>query len=210
MRNDAGTGRFPLTVSCPGLLADGGDEQFRQFVHDLLAFSGKLQAIRDRMGELIGLSGPSYTILISIAHLAEGGEVGVMTIARHLNISQPFVTAEVNKLVAEGLVDKSASERDGRSVSLTVTGDGFQRLVALAPRQRAINDRLFEQLDAASFRELSEMAERFVRDADSALELMETFRREAPISELSSPPLENSPPLQSGEDGSFQASEEVV
>ena len=167
------------------------------------------------MGELIGLSGPSYTILISIAHLAEGEEgaegeeVGVMTIARHLNISQPFVTAEVNKLVAEGLVDKSASERDGRSVSLTVTGDGFRRLVALAPRQRAINDRLFEQLDAASFRELSEMAERFVRDADSALDLMEAFRRESAYIRVAEPPLGNSPPAQSGEDGSRQASEEV-
>lgn len=162
------------------------------------------------MGELIGLSGPSYTILISIAHLAEGGEVGVMTIARHLNISQPFVTAEVNKLVAEGLVDKSASERDGRSVSLTVTGDGFRRLVALAPRQRAVNDRLFEQLDAASFRELSEMAERFVSDADSALELMEAFRRESAYIGVAEPPLESSPSPQSSEDGSLQASEEVV
>ena len=208
MRNDAVTGRFPLTVSRQGLLTDGGDEQFRQFVHDLLAFSGKLQAIRDRMGELIGLSGSSYTILISIAHLAEGGEVGVMTLARHLNISQPFVTAEVNKLVAEGLVDKSASERDGRSVSMTVTSDGFRKLVALAPRQRAVNDRLFEQLDSVSFHALSAMAERFVRDADRALGLVEVFRRDSACIPIVESPLENSLPPQLAEDGPRQASEE--
>ena len=64
-------------------------------------------------------------------------------------------------------------------------------------------------MDAASFRELSEMAERFVRDADSALALMEAFRRESAYIRVAEPPLGNSPPAQSGKDGSRQASEEV-
>ena len=178
--------QLPLTVGRRELLRDGDDEQFRRLVHNLLAFSGRLQEIRDRMGGLIGLSGPAYTILISVAHLSARGEVGVTAVARHLNLSQPYVTAEVNKLVAAGLVHKAASDRDGRSVSLTVAAEGVALLTQLASRQRAINDQLFAQLGVASFDQLSALAARFVQDADRALELAErsaTERERFPVGE---------------------------
>ncbi len=177
--------KLSLTVGRPDLLIDGGDEEFRQLVHNLLAFSGKLQEVRDRLGEMIGLSGPAYTILISVAHLSARSEVGVTTLARHLNLSQPYITAEVNKLVAAGLLDKSASNHDGRSVSLTVTPAGMRRLAELAPRQRAVNDRLFTHLTSASFVELSRLADRFVHDADSALELAARLLHDEAPDELS-------------------------
>ena len=163
--------QLPLTAGRRELLRDGDDEQFRRMVHDLLAFSGKLQEIRERMGGFIGLSGPAYTILISIAHLSARSEVGVTAVARHLSLSQPYVTSEVNKLVAAGLVHKAASDRDGRSVSLTVTADAVALLSDLAPRQRAINDQLFAHLGVASFDLLAGIAARLVQDADRALEL---------------------------------------
>ena len=163
--------QLPLTVGRRELLRDGDDEQFRRMLHDLLAFSGKLQELRERMGGFIGLSGPAYTILISIAHMAARAEVGVTSVARHLSLSQPYVTAEVNKLVAAGLVDKAASDSDGRSVSLTVTPEAVALLTQLAARQRDINDRLFAHLGVASFDMLAGIAARLVHDADRALEL---------------------------------------
>lgn len=179
-RTAAATPQLPLTAGRRELLRDGDDEQFRRMVHDLLAFSGKLQEIRERMGGFIGLSGPAYTILISIAHLSARSEVGVTAVARHLSLSQPYVTAEVNKLVAAGLVHKVASDRDGRSVSLTVTADAVALLSDLAPRQRAINDRLFAHLGAASFDLLAGIAARLVLDADRALELAAMGAAERP------------------------------
>ena len=172
--------QLPLTAGRRELLRDGDDEQFRRMVHDLLAFSGKLQEIRERMGGFIGLSGPAYTILISIAHLSARSEAGVTAVARHLSLSQPYVTAEVNKLVAAGLVHKAASDRDGRSVSLTVTADAVALLSDLAPRQRAINDRLFAHLGVASFDLLAGIASRLVHDADRALELAALGAMESP------------------------------
>ena len=174
------TPQLPLTAGRRELLRDGDDEQFRRMLHDLLAFSGKLQDIRERMGGFIGLSGPAYTILISIAHLSARAEVGVTSVARHLSLSQPYVTAEVNKLVAAGLVHKAASERDGRSVSLTVTEEATALLTDLAPRQRAINDRLFAHLGVASFDLLADIAARLVVDADGALELAVLSATERP------------------------------
>ncbi len=170
-RTAAVTPQLPLTAGRRELLRDGDDEQFRRMLHDLLAFSRKLQDIRERMGGFIGLSGPAYTILISIAHLSTRSEVGVTSVARHLSLSQPYVTTEVNKLVAAGLVHKAASERDGRSVSLSVTEEAIELLTDLAPRQRAINDRLFAHLGVGSFDLLAGIAARLVADADRALEL---------------------------------------
>lgn len=158
----------PLTTSVEALLDDAKDERFRAFVHELLAFGARLREVRDSLAELIGLGGPTYTILISVAHLAQFGEVGVNQVARHLNLSQPYVTAEVQKLVTSGLVDKSRSAADGRSVSLTVTEDGRGLLRRLAPDQRDVNDRLFGSLDRGTFDVMSAAVTNLVADVERA------------------------------------------
>ena len=88
-----------LTVNASQLLVDGSDLEFRQFVHDALAFSSRLQAVRDGFARLLGLTGIQYTILISIYHLEFEQRVGINTIAAHLHLSGTFVTTETNKLV---------------------------------------------------------------------------------------------------------------
>ena len=102
---------LPLTVSRPELLMDGSDAQFRQLVHRLLAYASSLEAIRAGLGEMIGLSGVQYTILICIAHLEEGRGVGVKAIADHLSYTGAFVTIETGKLAALGLVEKRQNPR---------------------------------------------------------------------------------------------------
>ncbi len=64
---------MPLTVSRPELLVEGSDQQFRQVIHDALGFSSRLQEIRNQLGEVIGLTGPAYSILIAIDHLSSEG-----------------------------------------------------------------------------------------------------------------------------------------
>ncbi len=163
----------PLTTSRPELLRDGTDTRFRSLVHDLLAFGAKMRDIRDGLGALIGLGGPGYTILIAVARLESGDEVNVKSLTQHLNVSQPFVTAEVHKLVDAGLLDKTRSDQDRRSVSLSVTDSGHELLARLAPDQRRINDTLFDSLGSDDFDRLCEMVATLVRDADGALDLTE-------------------------------------
>src|ERR1700744_3280407 len=112
---------MPFTVSKPELLTDGSDSVFRQALHDALGFGARLQEIRNRLGETIGLSGPAYSILIAIEHLGLEGEVGISRVGDHLHLSGAFVTIEVNKLVKAGLVDKTPHPEDGRRVVLKVT-----------------------------------------------------------------------------------------
>lgn len=160
------------TVSKNELLRDGNDVAFRSFIHDFLAFSARVEQCRAGFGELIGLSGTAYTIFISVAHLARRRGVGVSRIAAHLHLSGAFVTIEVSKLVAAGLVAKKTDSHDRRRVLLTVTPKGKGMLEALRRIQAPVNDALFQCLTAADFDVMSATMAELVGCGDRAIALL--------------------------------------
>lgn len=163
------------TISRSQLMIDGSDQAFRQFVHDMLAFSARLQAVRDQLGGAIGLSGTQYTVLIAIAHLSgAGGKVGVNQVAEHLHFSGAFITIEVNKLVATGLVEKEIDSEDRRRVVLRITAKARALLNELASVQRPVNDRLFDCLSASDFERTRKLVSKMVDAADDAIRMMES------------------------------------
>jgi len=166
-----------LTVSRPELLANGDDSMFRHLVHDLLAFSVRLEAVRERFGRYLGLTGIQYTILISVNHLQGEDGVGIKAIADHLGLSGAFVTIETGKLIRQGLLTKRPNPTDRRRVLLKVSAEGEGQLAALAPMQREINDAIFESLDAAGFDALTAQAADLRKGADRALALADYLLR---------------------------------
>lgn len=160
------------TVTRPELLVEGRDDAFRAFVHAALAFSSRLTAVRDGFGRRIGLTGPQYTILVSIDHLQDRGDVNVKTVAEHLSLSGTFVTTEVNKLVGAGLVRKVRDTNDYRRVLLMTTPEGRRRLIALSDVQQPVNDLHFGSLTAADFTALRRLMPLMVADTDRALDLL--------------------------------------
>lgn len=167
--------QLPLTTSRKALLVNGSDREFRELVHDMLAFAAAIQEMRNRLGQLIGLSGTQYTILISIARLGQQGEeeLGVNQLADHLHLSGAFVTIEVNKLVAAGLVAKAVNPEDRRRVVLTVTDEAVARLEALSRVQRPANDALFEPLTASDFKTIRGIVAKLAGTGDRTLRLIE-------------------------------------
>ncbi|MCF3948978.1 MarR family winged helix-turn-helix transcriptional regulator [Acidiphilium sp. AL] len=168
---------LPLpSVSKPELMPTGDDTRFRSFIHDFLAFSARVQQCRTRFGELLGISGVAYTILITIAHLEHedglGVGVGVSRVADHLHLSGAFVTIEVSKLVKSRFVRKRVNVTDRRRVLLTITNKGREHLDGLSSILSTVNDALFECLSASEFLELSSMMTRLVPCGDKALELL--------------------------------------
>ncbi len=148
----------PLTIGLSNLLLDGSDARFREMLHNLLAFAGRLESIRARMGAMVGLSGSQYTVLISIRQLQGATGVGVKALAGHLSLSGPFVTSETNKLIKQGLVSKRPNPEDARRVLLSITSEAADLLNGLAPVQREINDVLFEPLEEMDFNLVCELA----------------------------------------------------
>ena len=163
---------MPLTTGRTELLVDGSDKALRQLIHDALGFSARLQEIRNRLGEAIGLSGPAYTILIAVDHLNEAGEVGISRVSDHLHLSGAFVTIEVNKLMKAGLVNKAPHPEDGRRVILTVTDKARTLLDELTETQCPVNDAIFASLDNDQFRQLSSIMASLVGGTEEALALL--------------------------------------
>lgn len=165
--------RAPLTVTRPELLIEGSDVQFRQLIHRLLAYASSLEAIRAGLGEMIGLSGTQYTILICIAHLQQGKAVGVKEIAFHLSYTGALVTIETGKLAKLGLIEKRQNPGDKRRVLLTITDRARELLHGLAPSQRQVNDTLFANLSAEGFEQLCIVTESLCAGARNAQSLVE-------------------------------------
>lgn len=162
-----------LTISKKALLRDGEDVAFRKLLLDFFAFAQKLDEARTRFASHIGLSAAQYMSLIAIAQGSKERPLGINELARRLHLSGAFVTVEVNKLVAEGLVEKRKHPTDRRRVQLFATPAGRDRLAHLAAFQRPVNDALFGTLSSTEFDRLSDVLSRLVENADAANRLAE-------------------------------------
>lgn len=167
------------TVSRPELIVDGSDAQFRQMLHDLLAFSSRLQQVRGRFAAFIGLTGPQYTILIAIRQLADHDAATVGEVAAHLALTPTFVAAETKKLAAIGVIGKTPDPADLRRVRLTVSEEGERLLQELAPVQRRINDALFAPVTENNFALLQRLSSSLRASAEDALALSDQLLKDA-------------------------------
>ncbi|EYS85124.1 MAG: MarR family winged helix-turn-helix transcriptional regulator [Cupriavidus necator] len=157
-----------LTVTHSACLVDGSDREFRHLVNGLLPFAARLLSVRDGFGSLIGLTGVQYSLIRSILHLSQQGEVTVNQLADHLHLSGPFITIETGKLKKLGLIDKKAHPEDKRKMRLTITAAGTRLLNELLPVQQQINDVLFDGVSRTEFKVLCSVVDRLVANGDRA------------------------------------------
>jgi MarR family transcriptional regulator, organic hydroperoxide resistance regulator len=165
-----------LTASKPELLDKDGDRTLRGMLYDFFAFGRSLEAARASFASYVDLSPTQYLIMIALKNSTLDEPMGINQVAGWLRLSAAFVTNEVNKLVSDGLIEKSAHPSDGRRVQLTVTGQGFSLLTRLATVQRPVNDALFGMLTRDEFRLLSQLLARLAADGDRAVMLAEHFK----------------------------------
>jgi MarR family transcriptional regulator, organic hydroperoxide resistance regulator len=165
------------TVSKPELLVDGSDTEFRGLVHDLMAFAHHIEACRDGFGAIAGLTGVQYEIFMAVKRFQslDGAVpgIGVGQVAARLHRSGAFITLEVNKLVAKGVLAKADDPADGRRVLLTVSKAGEALARRLAPVQQQVNDVLFACLDRKGFERLRALAAELVGCGDRATALID-------------------------------------
>ncbi len=163
--------RPPTTTARPALMADGTGERFRRLVSDLFTIGARMDAVRGRFAELVGVTPPQYTILMTVAQLEGGAGATVRAVADQLHVSGAFVTAETGKLAKQGFVAKRPNPADGRSVLVALAPRGRRALEAALPHIRAVNDVFFGRLGAEEFERLSAGAARIV-DASAAAVLL--------------------------------------
>ncbi len=91
-----------------------------------------------RLVRQTGLSSPQLIVLRAIDEL---GEVTTRVLSRHVSLSQPTVTTILDRLEANGLVERYRSQKDRRVVHSKLTREGSKTLRTAPPLlQEAFTD----------------------------------------------------------------------
>lgn len=170
--------RTPLSVTLPDLLVDGSDETFRRLIYGLFVVRDRLDTCRDAFGREVGLSRSQYWLLIAVARMQGENGTGLRAVADQLMVAPSFVTTEVGKLVARGLIAKSPNPEDRRAVLVRLTAEGEATLDRLAPFLQEINDTLFAGVDREEFETVLRFIDRFVVNTALAVAKVEMRDRE--------------------------------
>jgi len=163
----------PATVGRPELLVDGGDHEFRVFLHAFMVFSRRLEAVRSYLAQVVGVSAPQYELLSHLREHSASGGLTVREAALRLHCSGAFVTTEAGKLQREGLLIRTRDPDDARCVRLTLSPVCEKRMREVAPTQRQLNDTLFASLSARQFQVLRDVFPKLADDGDRATALAE-------------------------------------
>lgn len=162
----------PLTITRRALLVEGSDVEFRRLIYRLLLVEERLRHVRAFLGRRIGLTGPQYTLLITVAYLQGATGISVRSLARNLRVTSAFITAESQRLVSRGLVAKRANPQDSRSTLLSVTAAGRRRLAELVPELRTINNAFFARVSAPSFRHAMRFLDQLLEGSEQVMAYM--------------------------------------
>lgn len=168
----ASTYVLPPTVSRASLLQRGSDHSFRVLVQDLFTIAARMEMVRECFGRWMGISGPQYSLMVSIAHMQGAAGVNVGVVARALHVSSAFIASESGKLARRGLLDKRTSPDDRRGVLLSVAPAGRAKIDSISRQIRAVNDLFFGVLDSKSFVSLGAAAATLVDSSVQALEYL--------------------------------------
>lgn len=156
----------PLSISLhPLMTAAGTDREFRELIYELTRLANLMASNQERFALFIGVTRPQFLIL---AVIADGHCRTVGEIATRLEVSSPFVTAEVGKLQKMGLVGKVPNEQDRRSALLELTAAGRARLDDLGPLRRLTNDLMFRSLTGEDMQRLRQIVRALLADGHSA------------------------------------------
>jgi DNA-binding MarR family transcriptional regulator len=160
--------KSPNTVSRKELLVAGHDDVFRAMLDDLLAFSMRLQQVRETLAKRVDLTPPQYNMLMVLSHAGQQ-RMTISGLAERLRVSVQFVVQETGRLEKAGLLTKVPDAKDKRRVLLELGAASMTLLAEVAPLQVEVNDRIFSHLTRGEFEKLSQIARRLVASCEAGL-----------------------------------------
>jgi DNA-binding MarR family transcriptional regulator len=153
-------------------------EDAREVLNSLRRIVRTLRVSSRTAEQTVGLTGAQLFVLQCLARL---GPCSVNELAARTATDQSSVSVVVSRLVTAGHVLRSPSERDRRSVQLSLTSSG-RVLVQRAPE--AAQERLLAALDGLSKPELSALRRllaKVVDGAEAADEVPTLFFEDGPV-----------------------------
>jgi DNA-binding MarR family transcriptional regulator len=156
----------PLTTTLKVFLKNGSDHEFRLLMFGLNSLFNQMKQHAEYFARYIGVNPAQFTFILIVAEMPD---VTVRDIAQQMNVTSPFVTAEIGKLVEMGIVRKEANSHDRRSSFLKLTSKGESLLQELAPVLCRANDLHFRSLTEEKARSLADIIHTLVADGRRVL-----------------------------------------
>ena len=158
----------PPTTSLPALLDDGSDQTFRAAVEAGWRSAQSLNAIMALLAADVGISLPQYSIMMVLAYAEKGLSIGAL--ATRLRVSQPFITAEIGKLVASQLVFKRSNPTDKRGVLVALSPKGRNVTNRIALLLREVNDVIYRDITRKELEVIKKFIKKLSLRSELALE----------------------------------------
>ena len=117
--------------------------------------------LRERMRAEMGSTLPRFDVMATLARHPEG--LRMSEVSSRLGVSPGGLTGIVDRLVAEGLVERRAAPGDRRAQVVRLGPDGTAAFARLAAAHEGWVDELFAALGPEEMAELSALLDRLLR-----------------------------------------------
>jgi len=132
----------------------------------LLTCSGLVErAVRRRLREEFAVTLPRFDLMAALDRAPAGLTMGELS--ARLKVSNGNVTGVVERLVGEGLVERTALPTDRRSYKVALTAAGRAAFAAMAERHEGWIDRLLGDLSDGEIEQLMGLLARLRRTVES-------------------------------------------
>lgn len=98
-----------------------------------------------------------------LAQLGEAGECTVGDLAEKLNVRPPTVSKSLQRLAAQGLIERNGDEGDGRRTRVRLTAAGETRVRDLEAVLEEVEEELADAFDGKDARRLRKLLRRLAR-----------------------------------------------
>lgn len=150
-----------------------GDLVLREFIADFSAASALMRRLRRVLSESHDLTAAEQSVILALWYCERRGETSVRELADHLHVAAANVTAELGRLEGMGIVSKSPSSSDRRSLSIQLTKQGHEILDGLAPTLREVNFSLFAGVSYSDMVVVHRFFKRLIDQAPDAIHIAE-------------------------------------
>jgi MarR family transcriptional regulator, negative regulator of the multidrug operon emrRAB len=120
---------------------------------------GVSDAVRDAAERQTARSGETPAALVALGHVAG---LTIDTLSKVLGLSHAGTVRLVDRLAADGLVERRPGEHDGRTVALHLTRSGRERRRQVLAERRAAIDGVLAPLSGAERTRLTQLLEKLL------------------------------------------------
>ena len=110
---------------------------------------GYLDVELDHLFEQYGLSGPDFSVLVTLARLNEPGGVPQRRLMDELHLTSGTISVRIDRLANQNLVLRGADSRDKRNTRISMTREGRALFERVAPAHLENERRLLSSLSPA-------------------------------------------------------------